>query len=123
MRRHLFLLPAIASLMLCLAMITLWIVAQRGRVSTGKDALRSAYFDKTYELVAARSVIVVRWNEIVDRAAGERKAFSTDYSGPGDRTFVFARAPCGTGPFGRPWARQGVLAFPYWQRSSQPASS
>ena len=66
MTRRLFILSAVASLVLCLATLTLGIVAQRGRVSTGKDALRSTYFDKSYELVAGRSVVVVRWKEIVD---------------------------------------------------------
>ncbi len=113
MKRRLFNLAAAVSLVLCVATLATWIIARCRPWATGNDTLRSAYFDKTYGLATDGWVIAVRWMEIVDQP-GERKIFSTDYMGPGTRTFVFVRAPDGSGPRGQPWARHGVLAFPYW---------
>jgi hypothetical protein len=118
MRRRLFNLAAAVSLVLCVASATLWIAAQWRVVSIGgideRTWLRCAYLDKAYFVTWGPRHVAINWFEIIDRAAGERKAFGQAYFIPGPGQFTFRRTPDGPGPFGRPWARQGVIVSPHW---------
>ena len=49
MRRRLFNLAAALSLVVCLALLTLWTVGQ-WRIVSIREGLRSNYFDKKYEV-------------------------------------------------------------------------